>query len=99
MSVHVAFAEFDVTSAPVSVSVSFAEFDTAGGAVSVCVSFAEFDATYQQIAPSPIYGGSISRYYNERYDRYEVPVPAHNEAEEEEIIMMILMEIAHAQLQ
>lgn len=83
MSVHVAFAEFDVTSAPVSVSVSFAEFDT----------------TYQNIAPSPIYGGSISRYYNERYDRYDVPVPAHNEAEEEEIIMMILMEIAHAQLQ
>ena len=61
--------------------------------------------------PTPNYGGgtggagggkrpnsrnqSMRRFYDQEHDRFEVPIAEHDEEDEENIIMAILLQVAH----
>lgn len=100
MTVQVGFAEFDALAAPYGVNVGWAEFDALGAAYQVCVGWAELDCLSPSADPVPPFrpGGGVRRYHSEHKRNYEVPVDPVDEAEEEDIILRVLMEIAKHEL-
>jgi hypothetical protein len=91
----VGFAEFDTLSS--GAGVGWCEFDTHGGAC--YVGWVEFDCGSPITNPVPPFypGDDVKRYHDHSREQYDIPVTA-NEDEEEEILMVILMEIAKNEL-
>lgn len=109
MDARVGFAEFDALAVPFDVRVGWAEFDALGAPFRVCVGWAEFDNRSKAVpVPSwkhqgqPYYNpGQLPRYRSEKDDNYTVPVelsPDADEAEEEEVIMALLIEVAQYEI-
>lgn len=110
MDVRLGFAEFDTLAAPYEVRIGWAEFDTQAAPFGVYLGWCEFDnRSGGEAVPRYIGGGggylaggqTVSRYHSEKNRNYMVPVelPAGaDEAEEEEVIMALLMEIAAREL-
>lgn len=92
--VSVGWAEFDARSTG-QVCVGWAEFDCIANHTSICVGWAELDCRSPTSDDIPPYrpGGGLSRYHSRADKKYDIPVDA-REDEEEQIIMKILMEIA-----
>lgn len=99
MTVHVGFAEFDALAPAFDVRVGWAEFDALGAQYGVCVGWAELDCLSPTSNPVPPYslGGGVTRYHSYARQDYDIPVDV-DEAEEEHIILQILMEIAAHEL-
>lgn len=80
------------------VRVGWAEFDTDATPFLVCVGWVEFDvAAPNEVATVPAYrpGGGVSRYHSYSQQQYDIPVDDFpSEADEEEIIISILLEIS-----
>lgn len=97
MAARVGFAEFDAQG--YGVHVGWAEFDALGAPYQVCVAWAEFDCQSPTPDTVPPFrpGGGMSRYHSHARQEYVVPVVV-DEAEEEDIILRILMEIAKHEL-
>lgn len=88
MTSFVGFAEFDAQAQPRRSFVGWAEFDASAGSSGPVLSFPAGGIGGHSRGPR------LARYYDESERKYKIPVSGINEAEEEEILMQILMEVA-----
>lgn len=95
MDVRIGWAAFDAAAAPMEVRVGWAEFDAIASPFAVFVGWAELDARSptNDAVPPFVSGGGVARYHSSSSKQYEIPV-LDDEAEDEEIILSILTEIA-----
>ncbi|HXE49555.1 MAG TPA: hypothetical protein VN663_14345 [Ramlibacter sp.] len=109
MTAFVGFAEFDVLAQPSRAYVGWAEFDALSTPSGAYVGWAEFDTQAFVPEPPPVQGrggggdrGRTFPRFGKRYDsvkkQYNVYIENVDEAEEEDILMKILMEIASHEL-
>lgn len=109
MEVRLGFAEFDALVAPIDVRVGWCEFDAQAAPFGVYLGWCEFDnrsdgaAVPKYVRPGHAYynPGQMGRYESRTKRNYEVPVDLADdadEAEEEQVVMALLMEIAAREL-
>lgn len=93
LQARVRWSEFD-TQMPKRARLHWAEFNVLAPAGKARVRWAEFDVRSPIASPIPPYvpGGGVGRYHSDSLQKYDIPVDPG--ADEDEIILAILMEIA-----
>lgn len=100
MDVRIGWASFDAAAAPLDVRVGWVEFDATARPLQVRVGWVEFDARVPVAPPAPPVdrpkGGGAGYHPKYSYEQHIIPIDLGDatEAEEEEIILALLMEIA-----